>query len=88
MICRDTHTHGWVYGWFGGWVAHWVNGWDQVKSLKFNKSWPKRDSSILFEDLWFVKAPPPMGWYVVGWVDVWVNGWGQVKSLIIEQILT
>ena len=26
-----------------------------------NKSWPNLDNSILFEDLWFVETPPPMG---------------------------
>ena len=41
-------------------VGGWVDGWDQVKWLKFNKSWPNRDNSILFEDLWFVETLPPM----------------------------
>ena len=29
------------------WVDGWVNGWAHVKSLKWNKSWPNRDSSIM-----------------------------------------
>ena len=45
----------------GGWVGQWVNGWDRVKSQKFNKSWPNRDNSILFEDLLFVETPTH-GW--------------------------
>ena len=24
MICRDTHTHGWVRGWLAGSVGQWV----------------------------------------------------------------
>ena len=30
-------------------------------TLKSKKSWHNRDKSILFEDLWFVETPPPMG---------------------------
>ena len=45
------------------WVGGWVDGWDQ-------------DNSILFEDLWFVETPSPMGGCVGGWVGQWVNGWG------------
>ena len=70
-------------GCVGGWVDGWVNGWGQVKWLKFNKSWPNRDNSILFEDLWFVATPPPMDGCVGGWVGQWDNGWGQVKWLKI-----
>ena len=60
-------------------MVGWVDGWDQVKSLKFNKCSPNKDNSILFEDLWFVQTPPPMGGCVCGWVGQWINGWGQVK---------
>ena len=66
-------------------MVGWVNGWGQVKSLKFNKSWPNQDNSIFLEDLWFVETPPPMSWYVGGWVVQWVDGWGSTqitKSLI------
>ena len=30
--------------------------------------WPHHYRLILFEDLWFVETPPPMG----GWLGVWV----------------
>ena len=68
-------------GWMGGSVGKWV-GLGQM--TKFNKSWPNQDNSILFEDLWFVETPPPMGGCMSGWVAQWVNGWGQVKWLAIE----
>ena len=35
-----------------------------------------QDNSILFEDLWFVETPSPMGGCVGGWVYQWVNGLG------------
>ena len=38
---------------------------------QLNKSWPNQDNSILFEDLWFVETPPPMGGCVGGWVGKW-----------------
>ena len=40
-ICGEFPTHGWVHDLVGGWMGEWVDGWDQVKSLKFNKSWPQ-----------------------------------------------
>ena len=43
------------------WVDGCINGWAHVKPLKSNKSWPNWDNSILFEDLWFVETPAPMG---------------------------
>ena len=33
MICRDTHTHGWVYGCMGGSVGQWVGSGQISKSL-------------------------------------------------------
>ena len=38
-------------------------------------SCPNQDNSILFEDLWFVETPPPMGGCVGGWV-----GSGQITN--------
>ena len=67
--------------WVGGWVGWWVGSCQIIKNFK--KCWPNQDNSILFEDLWFVETPTPMGGCVGGWVDGWVNGWGQVKSLTI-----
>ena len=65
----------------GGWVGQWINGWGQVKSQKFNKSWPNRDNSILFEDLLFVETPPPMGGSMGSWEDGWFSGsMGGVRS--------
>ena len=68
-------------GWLGVWVVGWVSGsMGGVRSNDYhlNKSWPNRDNSILFEDLWFVETPPPMG----AWLGVSVGQWvGQVKSL-------
>ena len=35
MICRETHTHGWVYGWLGGSVVDgWVIGLGSVQITK------------------------------------------------------
>ena len=69
------HPHPWVGVWVVGWISGSMGG---VKSndLQLNKSWPNRDNSILFEDLWFAKTPQPMGGCVGGWVGKWVNGWG------------
>ena len=61
--------------WVGVWVVGWFSGsMGGVKSndWQLNKSWPNRDNSILFEDLWFVETPPPMGGCVSGWVGQWV----------------
>ena len=70
---------GFVGGWVGWWVGWWVGSGQNTKNLK--NVWLNQDNSILFEDLWFVETPPPMGGCVGGWVDGWVNGWGQVKWL-------
>ena len=43
-----------------------------------NKSWPNRDNSLLFEDLWFIETPPL---WMGEWVDQWV-GSGQMTNLI------
>ena len=75
--------HPWVDAWFGGWVDGWgAWWWDQVKSLKFNKCWPNQDNSILFEDLWFVETPPPMGGWLDGSVGQWVVSGQMTKNLI------
>ena len=58
----------------------WVNGWSQVKSLKFNKSEPKWDNSILFEDLLFVGTPPAMG----GWLVGSMGGSGEITNILIN----
>ena len=79
--------HPWVGVWFSGWVGGWVGGLMggvRSKHKKFKNCWLNQDNSILFEDLWFVETPPPMGGCVGGWVGQWVNGWGQVKWLTIE----
>ena len=49
---------------------------------KFNKSLPNQDNSILFEDLWFVEAPPSMSGCVGGWVGQWVVSGQMTKNLI------
>ena len=49
-------------------IYGWVDGWGHVKSLKSNKFWSNWDNSILFEDLWFVGTPPPIGGCMGGWV--------------------
>ena len=41
-----------------------------------------QDISILFEDLWFVETPPPIGGYVGGWVGQWVGSGQMIKNLI------
>ena len=69
-------------GCVGGLVGQWVgsgqmtNNWINLELIDIIQ--------ILFEDLWFVDTPPPMGGSVSGWVGQWVNGWGQVKWLTIE----
>ena len=66
--------HPWVGVWLGGWVGGWVGWW--VGSGQNSKNcWLNQDNSILFEDLWFVETPPPMGGCVGIWVGQWVNGW-------------
>ena len=75
------------YPWVGVWVVGLVSGsmggvrWNDEQ---LNESWHNWDNSILFDDLWLVETPPPMGGCVGGWVVQWVNGWGQVKWLTIE----
>ena len=36
-----------------------------------------QDSSILFEDLWFVETPPSMDL----WVGIWVDGWVKCQGV-------
>ena len=46
------------------------------------KSEDNQDSSILFEDIWFVKTPDLwLDTSVDGWVNGWVSGWYHVESL-------
>ena len=79
----ERHPHPWVGVCVNGWVSGSMGGirWNDYQ---LNKSWPNWDNSILFEDLWFVETPPPMGVCVGGWVGHLVNDWGQVKWLTIE----
>ena len=50
-----------------------------------------QDNSILFEDLWFVETPPPMGGCVGGSVGQWVgldqmtNNWINLDLIEIIQ---
>ena len=82
IICRDTPTHGWVHGLLDGWVGQWVNGWVRWNHLKLNKSWPNWDNSILFEELWFIETPWPMGGWLGGSVGQWVRSGQMTKNLI------
>ena len=73
----------------GGCICGWVDGWFSgsmggVRSyyLISNKSWPNQDNSILFEDLWFVETPAPMG----GCMGQWV-GSGQMTNLIKLELI-
>ena len=55
------HPHPWVDG--------WVNGWAHVKSLKYNKSWPNWDNSIMdildiFLDILLKPPQPFMGLFL------------------------
>ena len=77
------HPHPWVGVWVVGWVSGWLGGF-RSNDLQLNKSWPNRDNSIGFEDLWFVETAIPMDGCVAGWLGQFVNGWGQVKWLTIE----
>ena len=71
FVKNSPPMDGCMVGWLGGLVS-WVNEWDQVKWLTIVISLDlNQDNSILFEDLWFVQTPPPLG----GWVDGWLGGW-------------
>ena len=72
----------WLGGWVGGWVGWWVGSGQITK--KFENCWLNQDNSILFEDLWFVETPPPMGGcgWLGGWVGQWVGSGQMTKNLI------
>ena len=73
MICRDTPTHVWVCGWLGGSVGQWLGS--------------GQDNSILFEDLWFVETPPPMGVWLGGSVGQWLGSGQMNQSLDLIEII-
>ena len=78
MICRDTHTHGWVSGWLGGSVGQWV------VSGKITNNLINLD---IIQRFIICTDNPTHGWVHMlldGWVVQWVNGRGQVILLNIE----
>ena len=78
------HPHLWVGVWLVEWVCGSMGG---VRSnhLLSNKSGLNQDNSILFEDLWFVETPQPMGGWVGGWMDDWVDVWVMLNHLKLNQ---
>ena len=68
-------------------MIHWVDGWFSrsmggVRPItKYRINLLHRDNSILFEDLCFIEAPPPMGMCMGEWVGEWV-GSGKMTNLI------
>ena len=67
MICRDTHTHGWVFGRLGGWVVQWVNGWGQVKSHNLINL-DLIEVIQFYLKIYNLRHPHP-------WVGLWVVWW-------------
>ena len=78
----ERHPHPWVGVWVVGWVSGSMGG-VRSNDYQLNKSWPNWNNSILFEDLWFIETPPPMGGCVGGSVGQWV-GSGQMTNNLIN----
>ena len=66
MICRDTHTHGWVYGWLGGSVGQWVGLGQMIKNLI---------NLDLIEIIQFCLKMYDLQRHPHPWVGMWVVGW-------------
>ena len=74
MICRDTHTHGWVCGWLGGSVGQWV-GSGHVTKYQINLDVIEIIQFCL--KIYDLLRHPHL--WVGVWINGWLNGWGQVK---------